>query len=251
MTTRVALPFPVLPGRDPRKIANRFIKEPEVYREARRDSGVTLERAYLQQTPMGDFVVAYIESDRDFMEMMGTIANPTNEMARWFVDTVKEVHGIDMTQPPAQLPELVAEWVDPDVSERRRGFAFCAPVVPEQLQFGKDWARRTFASDDMTRTRRDLGENLEVVFLTHTEQGPITAIYLEGNDPDRANREFSASDDPFNVEFREALQRIYPPFVDMTKPIEGVTEIFDSRAVGGEQELTGQPRQASRAATSG
>ena len=250
MTTRVVLPYPVVPGQDPEKIAKRFKAEPDAYREDRAASGVVLERAYLQHTEMGDFVVAYIESEKSFMETMGAVANPTTEIGRWFVEQVKEVHGIDVTQPPEQLPELIAQWTDESATQRGQGFAFCAPVLPDQLDYGREWAKRTFSSEGMTRTRRELGERLEIVWIAHTQQGPISAIYLEGSDPDRANREFSRSADPFNVEFRENLSRIYPPFIDFSEPVSGVTEIFDSEKIGG-IDLTGRARQASQAPTSG
>ena len=64
---RGALAFPVLPGKseaDVRRIAERFKEDPEGYWESRRSQGVSLERAYWQHTPMGDFVVAYLESTK-------------------------------------------------------------------------------------------------------------------------------------------------------------------------------------------
>ena len=45
-------------------IGDYFHEHPDEYRESRRGAGVVLERAYLQKTPMGSFVVAYIESTR-------------------------------------------------------------------------------------------------------------------------------------------------------------------------------------------
>ena len=56
MINRVALVFPIVPGKteaDIRRIAERFNAEPEAYFESRRRAGVTLERAYWQHTPMG------------------------------------------------------------------------------------------------------------------------------------------------------------------------------------------------------
>src|ERR1700692_469258 len=52
---RIALPFPVLPGKteaDIRSISERFKSDPDEYAESRRRGGVTLERVYWQQTPM-------------------------------------------------------------------------------------------------------------------------------------------------------------------------------------------------------
>jgi hypothetical protein len=70
-----------------------------------------------------------------------------------------------------------------------------------------------------------------VVTLTDTPYGPLTAIYVEANDPYAANREFAASTDPFDLRFKQELSVLYPPTVDFSQPVQGVTEIFDSLAL--------------------
>ena len=233
MVHRQALPFPLVAGKteaDARIIADRFQSEPDAYAESRRRLGVIAERAYLQTTPMGLFVVAYIESDRPSAATMTGLAQSDLEIDRFFRDTVRELHGIDLTLPPqGPPPENVGEWVDPAVGERRRGMAFCAPIVPEMLDRGREWARTTFASEGMTASRRALGQNIEVVTLVHTPQGPVTAVYLEGEDPFEGNRRFAASQEPFDVDFRSFLTQLYPPFVKFDEPVAGVVEIFDSQ----------------------
>jgi len=232
---RVALPFPVLPGKseaDIRSIAERFKADPEGYFASRRRAGVTLERAYWQHTPMGDFVIGYVESERSVPEVLGAWAEGATEIDHFFAATVKEVHGVDITEPlPGPLPETVGEWSDPAVSERRRGMAFCAPLIPGQEDRGRAWTRETFASPGMTSSRREWGQNLEVVTLSYSPEGPVAAVYLEGDDPFEGNRRFTFSDDPFNVRFREELSTLFPPFVDFSQPVAGVTEIFDSLAL--------------------
>lgn len=233
---RAVMPFPVIAGKseaDIRRIAERFRSDPTGYWEERRRLGVTLERAFWQHTPMGDFVVAYIEANRnDPGELFAAQAQATSELGRFFNDTLREVHGIDITQPPAgPTPEPIAEWMDREGHGTQRGFAFCAPMVAEQLDYAREWARRTWADPDFARTRRELGENKEIVWLTHTPQGPVASVYLEGRDPEQANRDFAASTDPFNVEFKRTLKRIFPPYIDFDQPVPGITEIFDSEKV--------------------
>jgi len=232
---RAVLPYPVVPGKteaDIRSIADRFRADPEAYRRYRGEAGVTLERVYWQHTQMGDFVVAYVESTASFAETSAAIARDDSELGRFFVEKVREVHGFDLTQPPqGPEPEIVADWSDPTATRRGRGLAFCAPPLPDQVERARAWGRDTFSSPDMTRTRRDLRQNIEMVMLHQTPQGPITAIYLEGEDPVAANREFAASQDPFNVAFKDMLRQLYPPFIDFSQPVPGITEIFDSQAV--------------------
>jgi hypothetical protein len=232
---RVALPFPVLAGmteNDIRSIADRFTAEPEAYRESRRRAGVTLERAYWQHTPMGDFVIGYVESERSVGEVLASWAEGATEMDRFFAATVKHVHGVDITEAPdGPPPETVGEWVDAEVTDRRRGMAFCAPLIPGQEDRGRAWAKETFGHEEMTTSRRALRQNIEVVTLTYTPQGPVASIYLEGTDPVEGNRTFAASTRPFDVRFREELGTLFPPFIDFNQPVPGITEIFDSQAL--------------------
>jgi len=83
----------------------------------------------------------------------------------------------------------------------------------------------------MIESYRALRQNLEVVTLHHTPQGPVAAIYLEGEDPWEANRRFSASTTPFDTWFKDQLSQIFPPFIDFSRPVPGVEELFDSEAL--------------------
>lgn len=232
---RTVLPFPVMPGKteaDLRSVSERFKAEPKAYFESRRRAGVTLERAYWQHTPMGDFVVAYSESTGSAAEVIRTYANSTAEIDRFFADSVLAIHGIDLTKPiEGPDPETVGEWVDAAVTERRRGMAFCAPLIPGQEDRGREWTRETFGDPEMTRSRRELGQNLEVVTINYTPHGSVAAVYLEGMDPFESNRKHAASTDPFDVRFREQLRTLFPPFIDFDQPVPGITEIFDSQSL--------------------
>src|SRR5579862_8466574 len=214
--TGVVLPFPVLPGKneaDIRRITNRFMADPEAYVESRRRAGVTLERAYWQQTPMGDIVVAYLEMTLPVAEVLAAPARSDLDIDRFFVEAVRDIHGVDLTQPmPGPPPEVVGQWADPAVTTRGRGMAFSAPMVPGAEDRGRAWAAQTFASAGMTASRRALGQNAEVVTLVPTPQGPVIGVYLEGDDPFEANRRFAASAEPFDVAFKEELKQLFPPF---------------------------------------
>jgi hypothetical protein len=245
---RGALAFPVLPGKseaDVRRISERFKEDPEGYWESRRSQGVTLERAYWQHTPMGDFVVAYVESTRPTLaEAFGAASQDNTPMGKFFAETVKDVHGIDITQPPeGPLPEVVAEWSDSQVKKRGKGLAFAAPIIPEMEAFARDWAADAFSRDGMTESRRALRQNIEIVTLIQTPQGPVTAVYVEGEDPVLGNAQFAASTSEFDVWFKENLSKIYPPFIDFSQPIPGLMEIFDSETLAG-VDVTGRSSQA-------
>jgi hypothetical protein len=232
---RTVLVFPVLPGKaesDIKSIAERFRADPEAYFGSRQRAGVTLERVYWQNTPMGDFVIAYLETERGIGETLSVLAAQDTELDRYFAAKVKEIHGVDITEPPkGPPPETVGEWVDPEVTERRRGMGFCAPLIPGQEGRGRAWAQDTFGQEGMTTSRRALGQNIEVVTLTYAPHGPVAGIYLEGDDPFEANRIFATSTEPFDVAFRQELSSLFPPAIDFNQPVPGITEIFDSLAL--------------------
>jgi hypothetical protein len=222
----------VLPGKtdaDARRIADRFVERPEEYVQSRRRLGMSLERAYLQQTPMGSFVVAYVESEGDFDAVVAATVTSDLPIDKFFVENVKDVHGFDMTQPPpGAAPETIGAWFDPAVTTRRRGMAFTAPLLPGTSDAGRAFIADAFNREDMTRTRRAWRQNVEVVSITGTPAGDIVAVYLEGDDPFAGNTALAASDDPFDVWFKAELAKLFPPFIDFSQPVPGVTEIFDS-----------------------
>jgi hypothetical protein len=245
---RGGLALPILHGEretDGRRIPARFNEDPQGYWESRRSQGVTLERAYWQHTPMGDFVIAYVESTQPTLgEAFGAASQDTTPIGKFFAETIMDVHGIDITKPPEGAPpEIVAEWSDPQVTKRGKGLAFMAPIIPEMESFARQWATETFGSDGMTESRRALKQNIEIVTLMHTPQGPVTAVYIEGEDPVRSNEQFVASTSEFDVMFKENLSKIYPPYIDFSQPIPGLTEIFDSETLAG-VDVTGRSSQA-------
>lgn len=155
---RQVLVFPLLPGKsddDARRISDGFRERPQEYTESRRRLGVSLERAYLQSTPMGSFVIAYSESERGFDAFVAETVKSELPIDRFFVDTVRELHGVDLTQPPpGPAPETIGAWFDPAVTTRGRGMAFVAPLLPGTEDAGRAFIADAFSREDMTRTRR-------------------------------------------------------------------------------------------------
>jgi hypothetical protein len=232
MSSRQALVFPVLPGRDARDIANEMKSRPREYAESRKRLGITMERAYLQHTPMGDFVTAYTESEGDILQKFGQLAKSDLDIDRDCTKAVKEIHGADLSQPmPGPAPETVAAWFDPMAKGRGRGMAFCAPLTPGETERARAFVADAYLRDEFTASRRKLDVSAELITLHSTPQGDIAGIYIEGDDPAKGNAGFAASEDPFDLWFKEQLTKIFPPSIDFSKPVEGIEEIFDSTKV--------------------
>lgn len=226
--------FPVLPGKDAREVSGVLEGRDDEYRESRRRHGIHLERAYEMNTPMGTFLIAYIESDRPFMETNVDIAKSDLRVDKDFMAKVKEVHGFDATQPPpVDPPELLADFVDPDVTERKRGLAFVAPVMPGAEDKGRAFAKEAFQNrlQEHTASRRQLGVTREFIMLNHTPDGDVIAVYLEGDDPVEGNRRFAESRSEYDVWFKDQCKEIFPPDIDFNQPLPPISEVFDSERV--------------------
>lgn len=103
----LALAVPILPGKT--EAWNQFRKELEARRseheEVWRRLGGTRHVAWIQQTPEGGMVVVYYEAE-DIDRLFQEFATSDHPLLVWFRERVKEVHGIDLSQPlPFPLPE--------------------------------------------------------------------------------------------------------------------------------------------------
>ncbi len=80
------------------------------YVASRERHGITRERVWHQATPMGDFAIVHVQGP-NAETMMPSMGASTDPFDIWFRDKVKEIHGIDMTQPPpGPPPSLVHEY---------------------------------------------------------------------------------------------------------------------------------------------
>jgi hypothetical protein len=234
---RYALPFPTAPGKteaDIKSIPAYFMSNPAGYAESRKRHGVSLERVYMLPGPMGNVVVAYLESEKPFAEVAHGFATSNLEADRTFVDMVAKIHGVDLHQPPAGAPpETVGEWVDAQVTTRKTGLAFMAPLIPGKTEAGRAFAKEAFVKRvaEFAESRRLLGQNIEIVTLCPTPMGDMICVYLEGNDPVKGNLGLSTSTRPFDLWFKGQLKQIFPPQVDFDKPLPPIAQIFDSVAV--------------------
>lgn len=227
---KTATAAPVLPGQDPREVARLFTSRMDEYRESRERAGITLERAFLMPTPMGDFIIAYVESEGDTNQAMMSIVQSDLPIDRDFTAALQRIHGIDFSQAPAgPPPEIVGDWSDPEVTERRTGLAFVAPLIPGTTDLGREIAHEAFVTRraELTESRRALGESVETVVVNSTPMGDLCCVYIEGQDPVEGNRGFAASTRPYDVWFKEQLTRIFPPAVDFSQPVPPIEQVWD------------------------
>jgi len=75
------------------------------YQAARKKMGVTHERAWLQHTPQGDFVVVSIEG-KNAPKLFEKFAASKEPFDKWFAAQIADIHGIQVSgdvPPPNEL----------------------------------------------------------------------------------------------------------------------------------------------------
>jgi hypothetical protein len=232
---RFSFAVPVLPGK--RALLDEVVEHSRAnmdeYRRSRERAGITMERVSLMPTPMGDFCIPYIEGSQGFTDVLRAYQTG-GDFDRWFLERNGEITGIDFTAaaPAPPEPELVADFVDPQVSERKPGLSFCAPLLPGMTDagraFGREWTE--VRRDEHTQSRRRLGITRETVFNTMTPNGDVACVYLEGDDPAQGNRRFAESRDPYDVWFKNECRKIFPPEIDFDVPLPPITVLWDWEA---------------------
>ncbi len=111
-----------------------------------------------------------------------------------------------------------------------KAIAVVAPIlmgkVDEARRFGKELMGPRHS--EMDQSRKALGQTRETVWIHSTPQGDMLTIYLEGRDSTQANKQFAASNTPFDRWFKEQAQNITG--VDWSRPIpeDSVELLFDT-----------------------
>lgn len=78
------------------------------YVASRKALGVR-ERTFLQQTPMGDFVIVTLDGN-DPAGAFAKFGNGTDPFTTWFKGQVMEIHGVNLgAPPPGPLPQQIVD----------------------------------------------------------------------------------------------------------------------------------------------
>ncbi len=111
MSKLICIAIPVLPGKEEacRKFGETLSGSRHAeFKESRKKLNVR-ERAFYQHTPHGDMVIVTLEGD-DPAKAFQDFAAAGDEFTKWFTASVKEIHGLDLTQPPpGPMPELMVD----------------------------------------------------------------------------------------------------------------------------------------------
>lgn len=108
MKTLFAMVAPILPGKNQhfKKFSNELRTTRFNEFSASRKKLKVHERAFLQTTPKGDFVIVTLEGE-DPKSAFKKFGEGNDPFTKWFVKEVKDIHGFDLTNmQEGPLPEL-------------------------------------------------------------------------------------------------------------------------------------------------
>ena len=103
--------IPIAPGQTERwlKFSNALKNEKFNEWKASRVALGVRERTFLQRSPMGDFVLVTLEGE-DPQSSFVKFGQGTDAFTNWFKAEVKEIHGLDLANPPqGPMPELIVD----------------------------------------------------------------------------------------------------------------------------------------------
>jgi hypothetical protein len=107
--------FPVLPGKE--DACREWIAElggarKEGFDALQGRSEILRETLTLQESPHGSFVLFWFEGDVE--KAFGAVITGDDEFTAWHRERLRDVTGIDLTQPPAgPPPETLLDWRAP------------------------------------------------------------------------------------------------------------------------------------------
>ncbi len=98
---QVCFAIPLLPGKteDARAFMRELEERKAEYAFSEQRMGITKESWYLQHTPLGDLLLAYLESP-DLSSALKRLFDSKDEFERWFKKRLLEVTGVNLNDPP-------------------------------------------------------------------------------------------------------------------------------------------------------
>ena len=110
----IAFAVPIVPGKEglDRDVLNELQgSRRDELEVVMRDAGMTRQTVWHQETPDGTVAVVYMQlDDLDSERRFATADAP---VIRWFVDKMKEVHGIDISQAAPEITNVFDVRLEP------------------------------------------------------------------------------------------------------------------------------------------
>jgi hypothetical protein len=189
----------------------------------RKAFGLTRQRVWLQQTPMG--ALAVIHEQWPTLEamhgaMMKMMADGSkDEFMTWFFQRVGELHGVDMNVMLKSMKPSVLYAANGAADEAKPGVAFVVPIVEGKLDTWKAMTAEFIGPrrDEIVASRQAVGLSFEAAWLMETPMGPMVYVYHESDDLPGVMAKMAASESQVDKDFLAAVKDIHG--FDVSQPM--------------------------------
>ena len=232
-TARPSMLFvPILP--DKMEAFRMFIEEikgdrAEEWNATRKALGMVREKAWVQYTAQGNFLIVYQENTKP-EEYVAGLLNSKREIDKYFVRKLKELHGIDLAAEQPAPNKLL--WKFQSGSYPNPAVAFFVPVLE-----GKEAQHKALfealdgeKQDAALASQRRWGLSREMFWQQKTPAGTFIIVYQESSDFELMGGEILSSNDAFDLWFFQQINEIYGIDVHGYEPIPQNSQVLDWQA---------------------
>jgi hypothetical protein len=174
------------------------------YVESRKRVGITKERVFLAETPMGAMILVYSEGVNAGLQMARFHAS-SHPFDKHYMDMVVKASGVDFSKMPAgPPPHLAFEWTNGKPG--KTATMLFAPV-PEPAKFWQLCREMTHRFVEHGESRERHGGTLERAFYLHDAK--VAAVYIEGDDFPKAVGEMMSSTAAYDKWFVDQITAVH------------------------------------------
>ena len=189
--------------------------------EACKRHGLTKQRVFLAQTPMGPMVNVYSEG-QNVGFFMARLRASTNAFDKFYLESLNKMTGINLTDLPAgPPPNLAFEWAN---GKPGKGSTMIGAPVPDPAKFWQFCREMTMRYAEHGESRERSGITLERAFYMHDAK--MVAVYLEGDDPAQAMQKALTSNAPYDKWFIDHASAVHG--IDMRANMPPKPDLFYS-----------------------
>jgi hypothetical protein len=174
------------------------------YVESRKRFGITKERVFLAETPMGHMILVYSEGVNAGFQLARFDAS-SHAFDKHFMETMQKASGVEFSKRPAgPPPHLTFEWTNGKPGKTSTMIGAPIPDPAKFWQFCREMTRR-FAEHGESRERQ--GVTTERVFYLH--EAKMVAVYIEGDDAAKGIESLTASTAAYDVWFLDQIAAVH------------------------------------------
>ncbi|MGH1491053.1 MAG: hypothetical protein ACRBK7_16940 [Acidimicrobiales bacterium] len=209
VSTQAAILFPIDAGElENWKTALADLSGPNYadYEASRTRFGLTQQTTVLQETPMGNFALIYMEG-ADLAETSRLMATSTEVWDIDWREMTTDLHGVDFNDETTLSFDTQLVLDTGDLSEEDKQattpFNFFIPLAATESADIRAELEAVMAErgDEYRAARAAIGVAEEKVFLQNTVVGPGLVIYWEAVDPQASLEQLMAFENPYDVWF--------------------------------------------------